>query len=107
MEKITELEIEGHHVPLSKLDKILYPEADFTKGDVIHYYLAVAPVLLPHLKDRALTMKRYPEGVGKFFFYEKNCPTYRPKWVRTAPVYSKSRGETMNYCLANNLASLV
>ena len=107
MEKITELEIEGHRVPVSKLDKVLYPEAGFSKGDVIRYYREVAPVLLPHLKDRALTMKRYPDGVGKFFFYEKNCPTYRPKWVRTAPVYSKGRGETMNYCLANNLASLV
>jgi bifunctional non-homologous end joining protein LigD len=67
----------------------------------------VSPVLLPHLKDRALTMKRYPDGVGKFFFYEKNCPAYRPKWVRTAPVFSHGRGAMMHYCLANNLASLV
>jgi bifunctional non-homologous end joining protein LigD len=103
----TELEIEGHSVPVSNLAKVLYPEAGFTKGDVIHYYIAIAPVLLPQLKDRALTMKRYPDGVGKFFFYEKNCPDYRPKWVRTAPVFSEGRGETMHYCLANNLASLV
>jgi bifunctional non-homologous end joining protein LigD len=103
----TTLEIEGHDVPVSNLAKVLYPEAGFTKGDVIAYYRDIAPVLLPHLKDRALTMKRYPDGVGKFFFYEKNCPDYRPKWVRTAPVYSHGRGATMNYCLANNLASLV
>lgn len=103
----SEMLIEGHCVPVSKLDKVLYPEAGFTKGDVIAYYRAIGPVLLPHLKDRALTMKRYPDGVGKFFFYEKNCPSYRPKWVRTAPVFSHGRGETMNYCLANNLASLV
>jgi bifunctional non-homologous end joining protein LigD len=99
--------IEGHEVPLSNLQKVLYPESGFTKGDVVDYYMAIGPVLLPHLKDRALTMKRYPDGVGKFFFYEKNCPDYRPKWVRTAPVYSHGRGATMNYCLANNLASLV
>lgn len=103
----TELEIEGHKVPVSRLDKVLYPESGFTKGDVIAYYRDIAPVLLPHLKDRALTMKRYPDGVGKFFFYEKNCPDYRPKWVRTAPVYSHGRGAMMHYCLANNLASLV
>lgn len=102
-----ELDIEGHRIPVSNLDKVLYPETGFTKGDVIHYYRDIGPFLLPHLRNRALTMKRYPDGVGKFFFYEKNCPTYRPKWVRTAPVYSHGRGAMMNYCLANNLASLV
>jgi bifunctional non-homologous end joining protein LigD len=103
----TTVTIEGHEVPLTRLDKVLYPEAGFTKGDVIAYYREIGTVLLPHLKDRALTMKRYPDGVGKFFFYEKNCPDYRPKWVRTAPVYSHGRGAMMHYCLANNLASLV
>ena len=102
-----ELEVEGHRVPVSNFDKVLYPETGFTKGDLIRYYLDLGAVLLPHLKDRALTMKRYPDGVGKFFFYEKNCPTYRPKWVRTAPIYSHGRGAIMHYCLANNLASLV
>ena len=103
----TDFEIEGHHVPVSNVQKVLYPETGFTKGDLVQYYVDLGPVLLPHLKDRALTMKRYPDGVGKFFFYEKNCPSYRPKWVRTAPVYSHGRGATMHYCLANNLASLV
>jgi bifunctional non-homologous end joining protein LigD len=107
MKAATELAIEGHQVPVSNFNKVLYPEAGFTKGDVIRYFIDISPVLLPHLKDRALTMKRYPDGVGKFFFYEKNCPTYRPKWVRTAPIFSHGRGETMHYCLANNLASLV
>jgi bifunctional non-homologous end joining protein LigD len=107
MKEKTELEIEGHKIPVSNQQKVLYPEAGFTKGDVIRYYIDIAPVLLPHLKNRALTMKRYPDGVGKFFFYEKNCPTYRPKWVRTAPVFSHGRGAIMHYCLANNLASLV
>jgi bifunctional non-homologous end joining protein LigD len=103
----TEFEVEGHRVPVSNLGKVLYPETGFTKGDLVQYYLDLGAVLLPHLKDRALTMKRYPDGVGKFFFYEKNCPDYRPKWVRTAPVYSHGRGAMMRYCLANNLASLV
>jgi bifunctional non-homologous end joining protein LigD len=107
MKQTVDLEIEGHQIPVSNLAKVLYPEAGFTKGDVIQYYRDIAPVLLPHLKNRALTMKRYPDGVGKFFFYEKNCPSYRPKWVRTAPVFSHGRGEMMHYCLANNLASLV
>src|SRR5829696_4062005 len=56
---------------LSNIDKVLYPDADFTKGDVIHYYLSIAPVLLPHLKDRPITLKRYPNGVDGMFFYEK------------------------------------
>ena len=103
----TELEVDGYKIPVSNFDKVLYPETGFTKGDLLRYYVDIGPVILPHLKNRALTMKRYPDGVGKFFFYEKNCPTYRPKWVRTAPIFSHGRGATMHYCLANNLASLV
>jgi bifunctional non-homologous end joining protein LigD len=105
--KISQIEVDGRTLEVSNLDKVLYPEAGFTKGDVIRYVMDVSPVLLPHLKNRALTMKRYPDGVGKFFFYEKNCPAYRPAWVKTAVVYSHGRGANMNYCLANNLASLV
>src|SRR5207249_5622254 len=59
-----------------------------SKGQVIDYYIRVAPVLLPHLKDRALTLKRYPNGVDGGFFYEKKCPSHRPEWVKTAPVWS-------------------
>jgi bifunctional non-homologous end joining protein LigD len=101
------LNIEGREVPVTNLQKVLYPAIGFTKGDLIHYYITVAPVLLPHLQDRALTMKRYPEGVRGFFFYEKNCPAHRPAWVKTADVFSKRRGAPMPYCLANNLPSLV
>lgn len=101
------LRVEGKEVPVSNLQKVLYPATGFTKGDVIRYYIGIAPVLLPHLQDRALTMKRYPEGVRGFFFYEKNCPAHRPPWVKTADVFSKRRGEPMPYCLANNLPSLV
>lgn len=104
--KDSTLTIEGRNLAVSNLDKVLYPAAGFTKGDVIRYYIDIGPVLLPHLKGRALTMKRYPEGVDKFFFYEKNCPPYRPKWMQTASVPSKGGGR-MRFCLANNLASLV
>jgi bifunctional non-homologous end joining protein LigD len=101
------LEIDGHALTVSNLGKVLYPEAGFTKGDVIKYFIDISPVLLPHLKDRPITMKRYPEGVGHFFFYEKNCPRYRPEWVNTAPVMSERRGGMMHFCVVNNLASLV
>ena len=79
----------------------------FTKGQVIDYYIRIAPVLLPHLKDRPLTMKRYPDGVQGEFFYEKNCPEHRPKWVQTAQVWSESNDRMMNYCLVQDLPTLV
>ena len=74
---------------------------------MIDYYIRIAPVLLPHLKDRPLTMKRYPNGVDGEFFYEKNCPSHRPKWVKTAKVWSEGNNRTMNYCLAKDLPTLV
>src|SRR5664279_2403868 len=88
MAKETVVDVEGRHLKLSNLDKILYPEAGFTKGQVIDYYVRIAPVLLPHLRGRPLTMKRYPNGVSGPFFYEKNCPEHRPDWVQTARVWS-------------------
>jgi bifunctional non-homologous end joining protein LigD len=101
------LTVAGKSLPVSNLEKVLYPKTGYTKGNVIDYYLAIGPALLPHLKNRALTLKRYPEGVDKFFFYEKRCPTHRPEWLQTASVYSERRGENMDYCLANDLPSLV
>ena len=74
---------------------------------MIDYYIRIAPVLLPHLKDRPLTMKRYPDGVEGEFFYEKNCPSHRPKWVQTAKVWSEGNQRIMHYCLANDLPTLV
>ena len=82
MSKKAELIVEGRNLAVSNLDKVLYPKAGFTKGELIDYYIRIAPVLLPHLKDRPLTMKRYPNGVEGEFFYEKNCPAHRPKWVQ-------------------------
>jgi len=102
-----ELIVEDRKIQVSNLDKVLYPKVGFTKGQVIEYYIRIAPVLLPHLKDRPLTMKRYPDGVEGEFFYEKNCPSHRPKWVQTAKVWSESNDRMMNYCLAQDLPTLV
>lgn len=101
------LNIKGKTVPVSNLDKVFYPETGFTKGQVIDYYIRISPVLLPHLKDRPLTLKRYPDGVQGGFFYEKRCPSYRPDWVQTATVWSDRHDSEIHYCLANDLPSIV
>jgi bifunctional non-homologous end joining protein LigD len=106
--KRLEVEIDGHHLSLSNLDKVMYPRAGFTKGQVIDYYTRVAPALLPHLRQRPLTLKRYPDGVEGEFFYEKQCPRHRPEWVRTVPVHSRRNGgRTIQYCLCDDLPTLV
>ena len=102
-----ELVVEDRKIQVSNLDKVLYPKVGFTKGHVIDYYIRIAPVLLPHLRDRPLTMKRYPNGVEGEFFYEKNCPSHRPKWVKTAKVWSEGNNRMMDYCLAQDLPTLV
>lgn len=107
MPEKAELIVEGKKLAVSNLSKVLYPKAGFTKGQVIDYYIRIARVLLPHLQDRPLTMKRYPNGVEGEFFYEKNCPSHRPKWVKTAKVWSEGNNRTMDYCLANDLPTLV
>ncbi len=107
MTERAELVVENRKIQVSNLDKVLYPKVGFTKGQVIDYYIRVAPVLLPHLKDRPLTMKRYPDGVEGEFFYEKNCPSHRPKWVKTAKVWSEGNNRMMDYCLAQDLPTLV
>lgn len=107
MPKTSTVAIEGREVQLTNLDKVMYPDTGFTKAQVIDYYVRIAPYLLPHLKDRPLTMKRYPEGVGGFFFYEKNCPKHRPDWIQTAQVWSHGNNRWMDYCLMQDVASLV
>ena len=103
----SEITIGGRRLKLSNLDKVLYPEPGFTKGQVIDYYIQIAPALLPHVKNRALTLKRYPNGVREPFFYEKRCPAFRPPWVKTAPIWSTGNQETIHYCLVNDLPTLV
>jgi len=101
------VEIEGKHLSLTNLDKVLYPETGFTKGQVIDYYARIAPVLLPHLKDHPLTLKRYPGGVDQEYFFEKNATKHRPDWVKTAPIWSEGNQRNVNYLLANDLSTLV
>lgn len=92
---------------ISKPGKVLYPRTGFTKADVVDYYLAIAPALLPHLRNRALTMKRYPDGVDAAFFYEKNCPPYRPGWMPVARIPSTRGSGATCHCVINEAASLV
>jgi bifunctional non-homologous end joining protein LigD len=101
------LEVNGKRVKVSNLQKVLYPATGFTKADVIDYYTRISPVLLPHLKDRPISLKRYPDGVDGFFFYEKQCPSHRPDWVNTARVPSQRRQGFIDYCVINDLSALV
>ncbi len=94
-------------VTISNPDKVLYPAVGFTKRDVIDYYTRVAPVILPHLRDRPLTLKRYPNGVNAPFFYEKRCPDFRPKWMQTADIKSGKSDARINFCMVQDAASLI
>lgn len=102
--------VEGRRLVLSNLDKVLYPETGFTKGQVLDYYTRIAPVLLPHLAGRPLTRKRYPNGVDGAFFFEKNAPRGLPEWVRTVrlptPGSTKDR-EEIDFVVVDELATLV
>jgi bifunctional non-homologous end joining protein LigD len=102
----TFVEINGKRLQLSNLEKNLYPEYGFTKAQILEYYRKIGGFILPHLKDRALTLKRYPEGVDKEFFFEKRCPAHRPDWAKTA-VLHKDDGEKMTVCLINDLETLM
>jgi bifunctional non-homologous end joining protein LigD len=97
--------VERPDLKFSNLDKVLYPAVGFTKGQVIDYYRAIAPAILPHLAGRPLTRKRYPNGVEGQFFYEKNCPSHRPDWVKVAPM--KMSSKTIEFCLCEDISTLV
>lgn len=101
----TTLDINGMQVEVSNLQKVFYPDTGFTKGQVIDYYINIADAILPHLKDRALTLKRYPNGVEAAYFYERQCPSHRPRWIATTTVPKKD-GQ-VKYCVMNDLPSLV
>ena len=103
--KAADTTVEGRELKLSNLDKVLYPGTRFTKGDLIAYYAAIAPVLLGHLADRPLTVTRWPDGVQAKSFFQKQAPAHRPEWVRTATVASASK--PIDYTLASDLPTLV
>ncbi|HEX5592068.1 MAG TPA: DNA ligase D [Solirubrobacterales bacterium] len=99
--------VEGRELELSNLDKVLYPQTGFTKGELIDWYARIGEVLLPHLRGRPLTLKRYPEGVEGKHFYEKRCPKHRPDWVTTASVWSDRHKGEIDYCVVEDLPTLV
>jgi bifunctional non-homologous end joining protein LigD len=100
-----EVDVEGRQLKLSNLDKVLYPEVGFTKGEVVDYYSRVAPAVLPHLRGRALTLKRYPNGVEGKHFYEKQKPSHAPEWVASRTVETGDRD--IDFVLCDDLPTLV
>ncbi len=102
----TFVEMAGRRLPLSNLEKDLYPAYGFTKAHILEYYRGIAPFILPHLKDRAVTFRRYPEGVEKGSFFEKRCPRHRPAWVKTAEIVPDDAAR-MTVCLINDLETLL
>jgi bifunctional non-homologous end joining protein LigD len=106
---VRQVEVEGRELKLTNLDKALYPAAGFTKGEVVDYYAKVAAAIVPHLAGRALTLRRFPEGVEDTAaaFFEKRCPKHRPPWVRTARVLAGPRAGDIDFCVCDDLPTLV
>jgi bifunctional non-homologous end joining protein LigD len=104
-----EVEVDGRELKLTNLDKVLYPKAGFTKGEMIDYYARIAPILIPHLKGRAVTLRRFPEGVDNTdaAFFEKRCPKHRPDWMKTVTVTAGPRAGDIDFCTVGDLPSLV
>jgi bifunctional non-homologous end joining protein LigD len=104
-----QVEVDGKELRLTNLDKVLYPETGFTKGEMVDYYAKVAPVIVPHLSGRAVTLRRFPEGVDDLdaAFFEKRCPKHRPKWVKTAKVQAGPRAGTIEFCVCDSLPTLI
>jgi bifunctional non-homologous end joining protein LigD len=103
---MTSVEVDGRRLELSNLDKVLYPEVGFTKGEVIDYYARIAPVMVPHLDGRAVTLRRYPNGVDDKSFFEKRCASHRPEWLGTALGPGDRKGG-IHYCVLDEPAALV
>src|SRR3954449_9512931 len=97
----------GRSLAIRHLDRVVYPRTGTTKGELLDYYVRIADVMLPHLRDRLLHLHRYPEGVEGPRFWQKACPGHRPDWLPTAPVWSRDKRETIDFCVANELAAVV
>src|SRR5215213_11985288 len=107
MRRTHNIKVAGRELVLSNLDKVFFPETGFTKGQVIGYYSEIGEVILPHLRQRPLTMKRFPDGVAGEYFYVKDAPPHTPKWVKTFAVPRSEDGSNIDYVLCNDLATLV
>jgi bifunctional non-homologous end joining protein LigD len=101
------VEVDGRELSLTNLDKVLYPATGFTKGEVIDFYARIAPTILPHLRGRPLTLRRFPEGVEKSSFFEKRCPKHRPDWVATAAIWSEREDGEIAFCVCEDKPTLV
>lgn len=101
------LELDGRRLAIRHVDRVVFPRAGITKAELLDYYVRVAPVMLPHLSDRLLHMHRYPEGVEGPRFWQKDCPSHRPPWVATAPVWSRDKQADIKYCVVDGLATLL
>jgi bifunctional non-homologous end joining protein LigD len=103
------VEVDGRELKLSNLDKVLYPKAGFTKGEMIDYYARIADALVPHLAGRAVTLRRFPEGVDDLgaAFFEKRCPKHRPKWVKTATVTAGPHAGKIDFCVCDGRPTLI
>lgn len=104
-----QVEVDGRELKLTNLDKVLYPKAGFTKGEVVDYYAKVAPAIVPHLSGRAVTLRRFPEGVEDLnaAFFEKRCPKHRPKWVKTTRVTAGPHAGQIDFCVCDSLPTLI
>jgi len=102
-----QLEVGGRLLNIRNLDRVVFPEAGTTKGELLDYYVRVADTMLAHLRDRLLHMHRYPEGVTGPRFWQKACPEHRPDWVATAPVWSRDKQANIDYCVVNELPALL
>lgn len=109
MAESRQVEVDGRELKLTNLDKVLYPEAGFSKGQTVDYYAKVAAAMIPHLAGRAVTLRRFPEGVDDpdAAFFEKRCPKHRPKWVRTAKVEAGPRAGVIEFCVCDSLPTLI
>ena len=103
----SELSVGGRRLAIRNLDRVVFPQPGTTKGALLDYYVRVADVMLPHLRDRLLHMHRYPEGVEGPRFWQKGCPGHRPAWLPTTPVWSRDKGEHIHFCVVNELAALL
>ena len=102
----TRTTIEGRELSVSNLEKVLFPDDGFTKGQLIDYYVRVAPVMLPHLRERPLTMKRFPDGVEGKSFFEKHIPSHAPEWVQSVDVSASDGQDVIPYAMVNDLPTL-
>ncbi len=105
MSSKTQVEFEGRTLTVTNLEKVLYPESGFTKGDLIDYFAKIAPVLLPHMRGRCVTTRRWPDGIEGESFFQKNCPDHKPEWIETAP--GPKHSSPVDYCLVSEPAAIV